>query len=251
MSLSRIALPLLALLMLAGLPETGRAQVRDELDDFAQRDKSFGVGASLYDFGIGIDFRYFTRWKDRWEWAYDFTLANIKDPREFRRESNFSDRGGRSFVLDKTNFAYTISGTFGLNRVVFPHTAFNRLSMRFGVHAGPTFAFLKPYLIEFLDNAGGNSQVVVEQFDHTKHDPNFILGEADFFSGFDRLQFVPGLKVALTATINLAGSAMYIRAVNLALQGEFFTKKLNILDQQPNDAVYIGGKVGFMIGNAW
>jgi hypothetical protein len=52
-------------------------------------------------------------------------------------------------------------------------------------------------------------------------------------------------------TVNLAGSNLFLRALHLGLQTDIFTQKLPIMDARSDKALFLGGSLGFIIGNAW
>lgn len=226
--------------------------VVEEEDPFRQQDHAFGLGANLYSYGLGLDFQYFRKREPMWEYTLGLTLSSLKDPREVRIASNFADQGGKDFIPDKRFYVYTMALTGGYQRLIYPNTGFNRLSLRVGVFGGPVLGFMKPYYIEYFVNSSSiTNPVRTEQYSAQLHDRNFIIGEADFFEGFGETQIVPALRLGVNATLNLASSALYLRALQVGIQTDIFTKRLNILDEQTDQAVFFSGRIGFLIGNAW
>jgi hypothetical protein len=176
----------------------------------------------------------------------------VKDPREVRSTSSFGDRGGRDFIFDKRNYVYTLGIVAGLNKVIYPHTDWSRLSVRLGVGLGPVLAFEKPYMIEyFRPGATISNPTSIEQFDINVHQRRLIVGEADFFKGFDKLKVVPGLRIKTYAILNLAGDALGFRAVELAARVDLFTRRLEIMDSRNNHFAFFALSAAISLGNSW
>jgi hypothetical protein len=244
-----VLLLVLVLTSALGLP----AQVQDDgTDGFEPKENALGLGAFLYSNGIGFNVRRMHRLENQRELTFEISIASLKDHREVRTESEFSDRGGKDYIYDKKNYAYALTFTAGYGKVIFPATEFNQLSIHVGVEGGPVLGLLKPYYIEYYqNNPPGGNQVAVEQFDADRHDRRLIVGEADFFTGLGQLQLVPGLRLEAYTTVNLAGSNLFLRALHLGLQTDIFTQKLPIMDARSDKALFLGGSLGFIIGNAW
>lgn len=230
------------------------AQVDPELSErFGLKPRTLGIGASINTNGLAFHVRYFRRLGEtNNELVFDTWLSSLRDSREVRVESAFQSQGGKSFVWDKRNYAYTLGITGGFQRVVTPLNSYNRFSLRVGVEAGLILGFQKPYYIEYYQtSSAARNPLVVEQFDIERHDQRFIVGEADYFTGFGETTVTPGLRLGVFTTANLASSAFYLRALHLGIRADIFTRRLEILDSRPDRWVFIGAHAGIVIGNSW
>ena len=67
----------------------------------------------------------------------------------------------------------------------------------------------------------------------------------------DELKVVPGLRLKASGFLDFSKSENFVRGLELGVQGDFFTRKIDLLDQGTNQAIFIGGTIGLWIGNAW
>ena len=164
------------------------AQIYDNAeDDFAPRDKAFGIGLQMTNYGFGFDFHHWHKWRDKWEMSYNLELSSMKDPHEVRIESAFSDQGGNSYIFDKRNYGYAMGMTYGIHRVLMPLTDFNKLSFRGGLGIGPVFGVEIPYYIEYINPAPtAANPTLVEQFDFDRTLPQFHRRAGGLLSGLER-----------------------------------------------------------------
>lgn len=243
------------LLVLASCGLASMAQVADPeyAERFSPKARALGIGAAINTNGLAFHVRYFKRLGNSAnELVFDGWLSSLRDSREVRVESAFQSQGGKSFVWDKRNYAYTMGFTTGFQRIIAPLNSYNRFSLRVGLEGGLVLGFLKPYYIEYYQtNSSARNPLVVEQFDIRKHDQRFIVGEADYFTGFSETTVTPGLRLGAFTTANLAGSSFYIRALHVGIRADFYTRRMEIRDSSPDRWVFVGAHAGILIGNAW
>lgn len=222
----------------------------EDVDPFAPRKKATAFGIHVHSNGVGLDVQHWRQLKGPYELAFAWDLASLKHPNETRIQSEFGE-DGRPFIYGKQNYAYVMGLTAGLQRVISPLRSYSRLSVRLGIALGPILAFEKPYYIEYLDlNSTTRDPTVIEQFDITRHLRQYIVGQADFFRGFDKINVAAGFRFKLFATLNLAGSTAYVRALQVGVRTDLYGRPVEIMDGTPNKQTFIGGFLGFMIGNA-
>jgi hypothetical protein len=244
---------LLALGLMVGMGLPLRGQTGPEVpDEVKPRQLAIGLGVGIHRFGLGFEAQLTHRYHDRWMRHYGLSLASYKDPHETRIESFYKDQGGKDFIFDKSNYCYVMGFVAGIERELLPRTEHSRLSFNVGAAAGPNFAFLKPYFVEIAVPITPTQAVVeVQRYDSRQLDFTDIVGEADYFTGFGEMQVQVGGKVRVFGTLNLAGSSLYVRAIQFGFQADAFFNRLPIMDQTRNRAVFWGGWVSFLLGNAW
>lgn len=221
-------------------------------DDLVSRSTGFAVGGHVHSRGLGGDLYYFRPLFDRWELAGIASLSSLKELNESRVKSLYKDQGGRDFVYDKKNYAYTLSATVGLQTQLFGLNNYNKLSMRAGLAIGPTLALLKPYYVEVAVPISSTQALVeIAPYDHQRFTYNDIVGRADYWEGMGQIKMTPGLRVRAFTLLNLAGSTLYVRAIHLGLTADYYGKKLDIMDQKADNQAFYSLYLGLLIGNAW
>lgn len=213
---------------------------------------SFGILAHTN--GFGVEVQQWLMPEDKLDFVIGLSFSSFRNPKELKIESAYRDQGGKDYIFDKKNFAYLLAPTFGVSKVLMPQNEFNRIGLRASVNLGPTLALMKPYYIEVavpIPNNPTQAYVEVDKYDAAQYNYSNIVGEADFFLGLNEITAVPGLRAKVSTTVDFSASQDYIRGLEVSFLTDIFFRKLEILDNTPNQNIYLGGSVSFLIGNAW
>ena len=137
-----------------------------------------------------------------WFWSLEGVF--FKNPKE---ESIISDFGG-TFTAYKTNYAFALRPSIGIQRILFHKAAESGVQVNGLLSAGPSLGLLMPYYIYYDYTArDGNGRPVppqdirAEQYDPAKH-PNsdLIVDRAPLFSGINETK--PRLGAHLRGALN-------------------------------------------------
>ena len=136
---------------------------------------------------------------DRWLWFWSLEGVFFKNPKE---ESIISEFGG-SYTRYKTNYAFALRPSFGIQRILFRKAAESGVQINGLLSAGPSLGLLMPYYISYdatfaQTKRVSNTDVIVdEQYNPSKHAdfPNAIVDRAPFFSGISHTKVVPGVHL--------------------------------------------------------
>lgn len=159
--------------------------------------------------------------------------VSFKNPKEERVTNPYT---GGTYTRYKTNYAFALRPSFGLQRILFRKAAESGVQVNALLSAGPSIAFLMPYYISFDYDAqrrrsfGPNDVIVDEQYDPTKHsDSDFIIDRAPLFSGIGQTKLVPGghLRGGLSFEYGRYRDAVAGAEVGFLL--ELYTKRLDVL----------------------
>lgn len=216
------------------------------------RKKSFSLGAFTHTYGIGISFDQFRWLSNNYGLKFGVDVASYKNRRENRIESLYHDQGGKPYIFDKLNYCYFFSFQFGIAKPIVRRTEFSKLHIHAYAQAGFSLAVLKPYLVEVAVAVPGTGNAIVK-IDQNSRRYVFqdIVGEADFFTNMGSLTAMPGGRIKSGILLDVALQNFIIRAVDVGLQVDVFNKPVPIMDVTSNPQYFLGGYLGFMIGNAW
>ncbi len=211
-----------------------------------------GVGVVLhsYGWGVGVAGR---SWKDdRWGWAWQADLTSYRLREESRTRSAYRDQGGRDFVFGKLYYVYLLEGVYGYQRVLMYRSAVSMAQVSVSVGAGPAFALLKPYYIEIAVPISATQAIIkVDIFDPQRHNYLDIVGEADFYLGFDKLRAVPGVVGQAALEVDFGKNPALFRALVLGARVQAFSSGIQSLSGRPPRQVWLSGLMALYIGNAW
>lgn len=215
-------------------------------------EKGFALGAHLATNGIGGDI-WIYKWLDPYYRIIRISAASIRDPKEVRVESIYKSQGGRNFVFDKINRAYTLRFLYGYSYVLLPASQYQGVDVSVGFLIGPQLGILKPYVIDVaVPIAPGQVVPLATVYDHTKYSYQDIIGEGSFFSNAGGgLQGVVGGHLELMGMINLDPNFFLFQSLHGGIQVDGFIHPLPILDVGKDRQVFISAYLGFYFGNAW
>jgi hypothetical protein len=215
---------------------------------------SLGLGFMIHSYGMGFQATYSTQKNERVRTTWTIVLASIKNRKEARIQSLYRDQGGKNYIYGKTNYFYTLTVSKGIHYILFGRKRIGNAQVTTGLQGGLTIGILKPYYVEIAIPIG-NNQATVETvpYNPAQHSYQDVVGEADYFLGFDKLSIIPGIRLQWLTGFDISVQPVFIRAVELGIQLDAFTQKVPLmgLHSLANQQFFVGGTVGFLIGNSW
>jgi len=151
---------------------------------------------------------------------------------------------GGSYIKSKTNYAFVLRPSFGLQRVLFRKAAEAGVQVNVLASAGPSLGLLMPYYITYdysYARSGGNiinlstDDIVNEQYDRTKHNvEQAILDHGPLFSGIGQTKVVPGAHLRGGLSFEYGRYRDAVAGLEVGFLLEAFTKRMVILAPDPN-----------------
>ena len=109
--------------------------------------------------------------------SFGLEIVNVKNPKELRRVSRAS---GNTFILNKTNYLFSIRPQYGREWVIFRKAPQQGVQVNFILAGGPTLGLLMPYYVQ----SGENQQVRVIPAREVGLNTSYIVGSGPFLRGF-------------------------------------------------------------------
>jgi hypothetical protein len=153
------------------------------------------------------------------------------------KEDRVSTLVGGTYIDQKTNHAFVLRPSFGLQRILFRKAADAGVQVNGLVSAGPSIGLLMPYYITYDRTAPitrvinlSTDDIVNEQYDPRKHVyPDAILDHGPLFSGIGQTQVVPGLHFRGGLSFEYGRYRDAVTGLEAGFLVEAFTKKMVIL----------------------
>lgn len=210
------------------------------------------VGPLLHSYGWGISL-VVPKWQTPRRgtlWIGDLTSYRLRS--ETRTRSAYRDQGGKDYVFGKLYYAYLLEFTWGYHYIAMPRTAITSTQLSLFGGIGPAFTLLKPYYIEIAVPISSSYAVIqVETYNPTQHFYHNIVGEADFYLGFDRVRAVPGAVIQAGVSLDVGKNPSLLRMLILGGRWQFFSAPIQTLHQHPGRRDWFSGFVAFYVGNGW
>ncbi|MDB5234043.1 MAG: hypothetical protein JWR44_1036 [Hymenobacter sp.] len=157
----------------------------------------------------------------------------LKNAKEERRNTVI----GGSYINQKTNYAFVLRPSVGVQRILFRKAADAGVQVNGLLSAGPSIGLLLPYYITY-DRTYARTQVpnvatdeiVNEQFDPYKHGfQDAILDHGPLFSGIGDTKVVPGFHLRGGLSFEYGRYRDAVTGVEAGFLVEGFTKRMLIL----------------------
>ena len=195
----------------------------------------------------GVSIRSARVLDDRWLRFWSLEGVSLKNQKEER--VNNSATGG-SFIYHKTNYAFALRPSFGVQRILFRKAADAGVQVNALLSAGPSIGILMPYYISYDYTAaqtgrfGSNDDIRDEHYDPSIHvQENAILDHAPFFSGIAKTQFVAGAHLRGALSFEYGRYRDAVAGLEAGFLVESYAKRLLILSPgNQGDAALINNK---------
>ena len=201
-----------------------------------RRETVFGINFNTQGGLIGgVNVRSARVMDDRNLWFWSLEGVFFKNQKEETVTNGYS---GGSFTLYKSNYAFALRPSIGIQRILFRKAAEAGVQVNALLSAGPSIGLLMPYYISYDETwarrGGGTpsqSDVIVnEQYDPMKHDPNFIVDRAPFFAGISNTKIVPGVHLRGALSFEYGRYRDAVAGAEVGFLLETYTQRLLTFD---------------------
>ncbi len=169
------------------------------------------------------------------DWLRFWSLEGVmlKNAKEERMNTSV----GGSYIVRKTNYAFSLRPSIGLQKVLFRKAPDAGVQVNGLLSAGPSFGLLLPYYITYdrtYAQTGiptpATDEIVVEQYDPNKHIFNAaILDKGPLFSGIGQTQVVPGFHLRGGLSFEYGRYRDAVTGLEVGFLLDAYTKRLLIL----------------------
>ena len=193
---TKIYAPILCLIVsLCLVSFTLRAQSQDDTYEY-NREYVWGISKNTNSGLIaGVAGKYNRKISDGQFQSFGLEIVNVKDAKELRRVSRAS---GNTFILNKTNYLFSVRPQYGREWVVFKKAPQQGVQVNFILAGGPTLGVLMPYYVQF----GENQRVTIVPAREAIDQVTKVQGSGPFLRGFREGEV--NLKVGANIKASLA-----------------------------------------------
>ena len=200
-----------------------------------KRETIFGINFNTQGGLIGgVNVRVARVLDERWLRFWSLEGVFFKNPKE---ESVTNPYTGGSFTRYKTNYAFSLRPSIGVQRILFRKAADSGVQVNGLLSAGPSLGLLMPYYISFDYDAqrnrafGARDVIVDEQYDPVKHaQEEYIYDRAPIFSGISHTSVVPGVHLRGGLSFEYGRYRDAVAGAEVGFLLEAYSKRLLILN---------------------
>jgi hypothetical protein len=181
----------------------------------------------------GISIRSARVMDERWLRFWSLEGVMLKNAKEEQRNTIL----GGSYIRHKTNYAFSLRPSYGVQRIFFRKAADAGVQVNGLLSAGPSIGLLMPYYISYDRTAAitgvvntATDEIVDEQYDPEVHlEQDAILDRGPLFSGIGGTQVVPGFHLRGGLSFEYGRYRDAVTGLEVGFLLEAYTKRIIIL----------------------
>lgn len=237
-------LAIAVILFYSGLLLRAQGDLNEQQKVFFRNEKSLGL--LLNSDGLGLSYREGKRINFLNKSLLEIDLGSLRHPKEYKMYNPYTTGTG-SYVYGKLNTVFYIRAGIGHQREIFKKQDLGGVAVRFFYSAGPVLAIAKPIYYRIIYIVGNDVELKEEKFD-IKDLPTDIYSRASFTKGLSEIKAFPGLYAKAGFNFEYSKEDKVIHAVEIGAQINGFPKKIPIMANTDNKAVYFSLFVSYRFG---
>jgi hypothetical protein len=239
----------LLIIVILFLSGTAWLYSQGELDEqqkiFFRNERSFAL--LLNTDGIGFGYRGARRIDYRNKRIYEIDLGTLRNAKEYKQPSQYIQGG--SFVFGKLNSVIYLRGGIGHQHEIYKKADLGGIAIRYFYSGGPVMAIYKPvYYRVFYLVSSTEYEIREEKFDGSLAASQDIYSKAPFTRGLDEIKVMPGLYGKGGFNFEYSKEDKIIHAIEVGAQINAFPKKIPIMANTRNKAVFFSLFVSYRFG---
>ena len=219
--------------------------IKEEEEGVITYKKSFVFGVKLISDGYGVFFELGRASSVKKAILYQLEISERKAVKEDKQSNPYVN--SVPFIYGKENFFYPVK--LGLQQQILLGNKSNKngVSITANYGGGLSLALLRPY---YLQVQKGNDYVFVKYNspDSALFLNGPIVGGPTFNKGWSDMSVTPGLYAKASLRFDYGSYNEIVSAIEVGITGEYYSKKIPILLQNPQKQFFFGGYVSILFG---
>ena len=228
-----------------GLP--GFAQVKKAPEDIKLYYRgSTAYGLYFHTEGWGVSFKYQQHLSYKVKRFYTFNFQSLKHPKQEKVVNAFDDNA-KSFFYGKINAIANARFGIGSQRAIALKEVKKGVQLAWVYSAGFNLGFQKPVYLQVYD-IDGTASIVEERYDPAIHPIGVIYGRGSRLSGFDEMEFVPGLYGKFGLNFEFSPYDEKIKSLEVGVAVDWFYKEIPLMYDTYNNQYWVTFYLMFELG---
>jgi hypothetical protein len=191
---------------------------------------------------------------------FQLEISEKRDGKQDRSSRMIPAGGGfyissTPFVYGKMNNFYQAKLGIGQKRLIGGKGNKNGVEVNFLYYGGLSAGLVKPYYLELTNDTGDpNSRKIVKFSEDIRDDflnRDLIYGAGGFGKGWSEMTITPGLHAKTGFRFDWARFNDVISALEVGINAEYYTKKVQIMVDQEGKSFFFNAYVGIQLGKRW
>jgi hypothetical protein len=209
--------------------------------------------------GLGINFRRARNMTIEKKKLFEFDLAYINHPKEFKIKARNNDfRSAKNYFYGKVNSCAFLRAGIGFQNRLYRRGERKSVEIRFNTIIGLNAAIMKPIYVYLYPKDDGI------EIERARHDPStqanvlqvasgdrIIIGRASYFDGIDKMKLVPGAYAKVSGMIEYGSNPQELKAIEIGVIADGFIKPLDIMKFYKNEQLVVSIYASIVFGKKW
>jgi len=225
--------------------------IPDSISENILLEKQWSLGLHLNTNGWGIKFRKGHNQKALRQFMWELEFTTYKSSKEVR-STNLNYADSRSFFYGKLNYVWFLRGGVGRQHILNRKPYWGGVQLSWLYYGGLSVAITKPvylYIIHKKDNAP--DQIIEEKYDPNQHQIYDIYGRGPFLSGFNLLEFHPGVYGRTGLDFEYGSKNRLISSLEVGATLDYSPISVAIMAENPRQNFFLTLYVSFMFGKRY
>jgi hypothetical protein len=220
--------------------------IKEEEEGVIAYKKSFVFGAKLISDGYGIFFELGRASSVKKSTLYQLEISERKNVKEDKQSDYLNN--SIPFIYGKENFFYPVK--LGVQQQILLGNKSNKngVSITGNYGGGISLALLRPYYVQVDDGIGAKFIKYNSSDSSVFLDNSKILSGPTFGKGWSEITVTPGLYAKTSLRFDYGSYNEIVSAIEVGITGEFYSKKIPILVQNPEKQFFFSGYVSICFG---
>ena len=220
--------------------------IKQEEEGVISYKKSFVFGAKLLNDGYGVFFELGRASSVKKSLLYQLEISERKHIKEDKQSNQFIN--SIPYIYGKRNFFYPAK--LGIQQQILLGNKSNKngVSVTANYGGGISVALLRPY---YLQVQKGNDLIYVKYDSPDSSlflNRGLIFGGPTFSKGWSDLKVTPGLYAKTSLRFDYGAYNEIVSAIEVGLTGEYYSKKIPLLLNNPERQFFFSGFVAILFG---
>ncbi len=221
------------------------ALIKEEEEGVIAYKKSFAVGLKLISDGYGAFFELGRASSVKKALLYQLDISERKSVKEDKQ--SVGDGSAIPFIYGKENFFYPVKLGVQQQMLLGNKSNKNGISITGNYGGGVSLALLRPYYEQVID--GGTTRYIkYNSADSSEFLNGAIYSGPTLGKGWSDLTVTPGLYGKAAVRFDYGSYNELISAIEVGVTGEYYTKKIPIMVQNPARSFFFSGYVSICFG---
>ncbi len=212
--------------------------------------KETSGGITIHGNGLGIVFRHGKHITAKKKRMFEAEFVSMRHPKQYKVTNEYYN-DTKPFFYGKLNYVYIPRIGLGQQHVIFGKAERSGVEVRYNYYGGVDLGLTKPVYNDVIEVVGDFPVAVTKQYDPNdpgQQDYYNFYGPGNYFKGFDKMKFYPGLYGKFSVSFEHSSLHQKLAIIEVGAVLDVFLKKIPIMARIENSQYYFNFYISLLWG---